>query len=146
MKKLFTILCTVSMLSIGSLVQAQEQDTSTNYTTEDEIKRDDAQSTEEELEQATDEMEEGWRSSTEEAQQEAEQTGDEVEEEADKADNKASQATKTGAAHIKDEVLESKEGPNGETIFINEHAQYYYVDEKGDKVFVEKSDLKDKQR
>ena len=56
--------------------------------------------------------------------------------------DKASQAGRTIGAQLKDEKLESKEGPDGEPVFVNADGQYYYIDKNGEKVIVAKSDLK----
>jgi hypothetical protein len=56
--------------------------------------------------------------------------------------DKASQAGRTIGAQLKDEKLESKEGPDGEPVFVNANGQYYYIDKNGDKVIVSKSTLK----
>lgn len=99
----------------------------------------DAEPSQQELEDAADEMDNTWDDSAvepaEEAQEGVDNTGDEI----DRIGN-------TGAAHIKDERLESKEGPAGETVFITEDGQYYYISrETGERVDVDKSELNDKE-
>ena len=37
-------------------------------------------------------------------------------------------------------------GPEGQTVYIDKDARYYYIDEKGDRIYVNKSDLKGKPR
>ena len=57
------------------------------------------------------------------------------------------QAANTAAntdSHIVDKKYEGKCGPHGETVYINEHSKYYYVDKKGHRVFLKKSELMDK--
>jgi hypothetical protein len=56
--------------------------------------------------------------------------------------DKASQAGRTISAQLKDERLESKEGPGGEPVFVNTEGQYYYINKKGAKVIMDKSELK----
>lgn len=56
--------------------------------------------------------------------------------------DKASQAGRTIEAQLKDEKLESKEGPDGEPVFVSASGQYYYIDKNGEKVIVAKSELK----
>jgi hypothetical protein len=56
--------------------------------------------------------------------------------------DKASQAGRTISAQLKDERLESKEGPGGEPVFVNAEGQYYYINKRGAKVIVDKSELK----
>jgi len=43
-----------------------------------------------------------------------------------------------------DNKYKDKVGPNGETIFIDHSSKYYYIDNKGKKVYVPKAKLKDK--
>src|SRR5690606_20223175 len=168
MKKLFIILSAM-MFSIGMICHAQVTDTaSTNYQndleqagdeseegaertgkeieegaerTGDEI-QEGAEATDQELEEATNQMEDKWDGST--LKKDAEDDGDKIESGADETGDKASQVSKTAAAEIKDEKLESKTGPNGEPVFINEHAEYYYINNNGEKVKVKKSELKAK--
>lgn len=158
MKKIFMIAFTAAFLGTAATVSAQ-QDTA-SYTNErmndaaDEAEdaadktgnelregaretgdalEEGAESTEKELNQATDSMEKQWDNSTDKAGEQVGETGDRIE-----------KAGKTGAAEIKDEKIESKVGPNGEPAFIDEHAQYYYIDENGERINVDKSELKDK--
>ena len=37
-------------------------------------------------------------------------------------------------------------GPEGQTVYIDKDARYYYIDEKGDRIYVNKSELRDKPR
>lgn len=55
----------------------------------------------------------------------------------------ASTATKL-ASKITDKVYKDKVGPEGQKIYIDSHAKYYYVDSKGKKVFVTEVELQDK--
>ncbi|WP_448700525.1 hypothetical protein ACFGVR_01070 [Mucilaginibacter sp. AW1-3] len=45
---------------------------------------------------------------------------------------------------VVDKVYSGKQGPNGETIYINKHDQCYYVNHKGGKVYIKKSQLRNK--
>ncbi len=47
-------------------------------------------------------------------------------------------------AEIKDKVFADKVGPNGETIYIDEHSKYYYIDRDGDKKYITKLEMKNK--
>jgi DNA anti-recombination protein RmuC len=181
MKKIM-IACVAAFFGFGTVAMAQERDT-TSYTNErleeagDEMEegveeasdelQEGAESTEQELEQATEEMENAWDNSTDAAEdgvresgeaieegaeeageaveEGAEELGEETEEAADESNDRLEKIGKTGAAHIKDERIESKEGPEGETVFIDEHAQYYYINKQGERVNVDKSELKDKE-
>ena len=49
-----------------------------------------------------------------------------------------------GAAAVTDKKYEGKQGPNGETIYINKHSHYFYVNKKGHRVYLKKSQLLDK--
>jgi len=60
----------------------------------------------------------------------------------EQAKDKASQAERTIGAQLKDEKLESKTGPDGEPVFVNTEGQYYYINERGEKTIVDKSELK----
>ncbi len=78
--------------------------------------------------------------------QDQEPVEQDIQDEADNSGDEIERIGKTGEAHIKDERLESKEGPEGETVFITEDGQYYYISrETGERVDVDKSDLKDKE-
>jgi DNA anti-recombination protein RmuC len=146
MKKIFIIACTAAFLGTAATVSAQDQD-STGYTKD--------KATEKEMEQATDQVEQQWDQSKDKAQDQAKDANDQIKESADKAAESTEDAVdetgkdlqkagKTGAAEIKDEKIESKVGPDGEPVFIDEHAQYYYIDKNGQRVNVDKSELKDK--
>ncbi len=61
-----------------------------------------------------------------------------------KAGNKTAEIAAKGAAGLKDKKYDSKVGPKGQTIFIDNNDHYYYVNGRGKKVYVTKSKLKDK--
>jgi hypothetical protein len=63
---------------------------------------------------------------------------------ATKIGHKTSELAVKGASAVVDKQYKEKCGPNGETIYINSHSQYYYVDKKGHKVYLKESELKDK--
>src|SRR5437660_1765093 len=58
--------------------------------------------------------------------------------------NKTAEVSSKGKSKITDKTYKDKEGPNGETIYIDKHSKYYWVDKKGHKVYVTKSELNDK--
>ena len=136
-----TIMTLFFLIALGATTMtfAQDQDTaSTGYTEETQTETEtETQSTDEELQEAADDMQDKWEGSTTEAREEANETVEE-------GKDKSSQAGRTISAQIKDEKLESKVGPNGEPIFVNEQAEYYYIDEDGKKVMIDKSELKPK--
>jgi hypothetical protein len=63
---------------------------------------------------------------------------------ATKIGHKTSELAVKGASAVVDKQYKGKCGPNGETVYINSHSQYYYVDTKGHKVYLKESELKDK--
>lgn len=160
MKKVI-VACVAALF--GTVAMAQVQD-SVSYTPQQGVE---TQSTDQELDQATDQMEDAWQDSRDDSAEKLEQAredvkegaertgegikegadavGDKTKEGAEKSGNAIERAAKNGAAHVKDEQLESKQGPDGEAIFIDENAQYYYISkETGERVNVEKSELKDR--
>lgn len=63
---------------------------------------------------------------------------------AKKTGNKTAEIASKGASKVVDKTYKDKVGPGGETIYIDKHSKYYYVDGKGKHVYVSKSELKDK--
>lgn len=47
-------------------------------------------------------------------------------------------------AKVKDKSYKGKVGPHGETIYIDKYSHYYYVDQKGEKIYLKKSQLRNK--
>lgn len=62
-----------------------------------------------------------------------------------KAGNKTAELASKGKNAITDKIYKDKEGPNGETIYINKHSKYYWIDKKGHKVPISKNKLRSKQ-
>ncbi len=58
--------------------------------------------------------------------------------------NKTSEVASKGSSDVLDKEYKGKYGPNGQTVYINNKSQYYYVDKKGHRVYLKKSDLTDK--
>jgi len=52
-------------------------------------------------------------------------------------------ATTVGDA-VTDKRYKGKMGPDGQTIYINKNSHYFYVDKKGKRVYLKKSELRDK--
>ena len=69
----------------------------------------------------------------------------EVKKGAVKAGNKTAELASKGKNRISDKIYKDKEGPNGETIYIDKHSKYYWIDEKGHKVPISKNKLRNKQ-
>lgn len=63
---------------------------------------------------------------------------------ATKIGHKTSELAVKGASTVVDKQYKGKCGPDGETIYINSHSEYYYVDKRGHKVYLKESELKDK--
>jgi hypothetical protein len=63
---------------------------------------------------------------------------------AKKVGHKTSQIAASGAATVVDKKFDGKCGPQGQTIYINENSRYYYINKKGHRVFLKKSQLMDK--
>ena len=63
---------------------------------------------------------------------------------AKKAGNKTAELAAKGAATVTDQVYKDKVGPAGQKVYIDNHSKYYYINEKGRKVYIAKSRLKDK--
>ena len=69
---------------------------------------------------------------------------DKIEEGAEKAANKTAEVASKGKAKVTDAVHKDKVGPKGETIYIDNHARYYWVDKRGRRHYVTEAELKDK--
>ncbi|MGV8878013.1 MAG: hypothetical protein ACOH2A_03175 [Sphingobacteriaceae bacterium] len=63
---------------------------------------------------------------------------------AKKVGNETAEIAVKGASKVADKTYEGKVGPQGQTIYINKHAHYYYVGKKGQKVFISKAKLRNK--
>ena len=68
----------------------------------------------------------------------------EVKKGAKKVGNKTAEVASKGKAKVTDERHKDKVGPNGETIYIDNHARYYWVDKKGRRHYMTDSQLKPK--
>ena len=56
--------------------------------------------------------------------------------------HKTAEVAAKGAAAITDKKYEGKCGPHGETIYINKDSRYFYVDKKGHREYLKKSQLR----
>lgn len=79
------------------------------------------------------------------AQSTADKVSKDVKTGAEKAGNKTAEVASKGKNGLFDKVYKDKEGPNGETIYIDKHSKYYWIDKKGHKVPISKNKLRDKQ-
>lgn len=72
------------------------------------------------------------------------QVGKKIDTAAHKVSHKTAKVASRGKSAVVDNKYKDKVGPNGETIFIDHSSKYYYIDNKGKKVYVPKASLKDK--
>ena len=98
----------------------------------------------EDAREAGDEVKEDAREAGDEVSEEANEAANEVERDAQSAGDKVSEGVNDAAATIKDEKVEGKVGPGEETVYFDDDEKYYYVNDKGDKVYITKAQLKDK--
>lgn len=84
------------------------------------------------------------REAEKEIDQKAENTKEDVEEAAEKTSSGVAEGVNEIGADLRDEKVEGKIGPGGETIYIEESGKYYYIDNHGKKTYIEKSKLKNK--
>jgi hypothetical protein len=84
------------------------------------------------------------REAGEDIERRSDNAGEEIEESAEKAGDSIAETTGNTAAGIADKVYEGKVGPNNETVYIDNEQRYYYIDNKGGKVYVSRLQLKDK--
>lgn len=68
----------------------------------------------------------------------------EVKKAAKKVGNKTAEVASKGKAKITDEKHKDKVGLDGQTIYIDNHSKYYWVDDKGKRHYVTEAELKDK--
>lgn len=78
------------------------------------------------------------------AQSKVKEVGHDIKQGAKKAGNKTAEVASKGKAKVTDEHHKDKVGPNGETIYIDNHTQYYWVDKKGHRHYVTEDSLKPK--
>jgi hypothetical protein len=63
---------------------------------------------------------------------------------AKKVGNKTASIAVKGTKKLTDKTYKGKEGPGGQTVFIDKNDKKYYVDEKGKKVYLKDSEIHDK--
>jgi hypothetical protein len=108
----------------------------------DEI-NEEAREAKQELKEETREARDEIKEESREAKQEAREADENVREETDDVGDDVSEAAVNAASHIKDKVYVDKVGPDGQTIYIDKHDKYYYVNNEGKKVFITKLQMKD---
>jgi hypothetical protein len=65
---------------------------------------------------------------------------------AKKVGHATAHAAATASAAVIDKKYEGKYGPEGQTIYINEHSHYYYINKAGHRVYLKKSQLRSKRK
>lgn len=63
---------------------------------------------------------------------------------AKKVGNKTASVAVKGAMKITDKTYKGKEGPGGQTVYIDKKDRKYYVDDKGKKIYLKPSEIRDK--
>jgi phosphate-selective porin len=61
-----------------------------------------------------------------------------------KVGQKTASVAVKGASKVADKTYKGKEGPNGETVYIDKRDRKYIVDGKGKKIYLDESDIRDK--
>jgi hypothetical protein len=64
---------------------------------------------------------------------------------AKKIGHKTASIAVKGASKVADKTYKGKEGPGGQTVYIDKHDKKYYVDEKGKKIYLKATEIHDKQ-
>ena len=67
-----------------------------------------------------------------------------VEKGAKKAGNKTAEVASKGKSTVVDKIYKDKVGPEGQTIYIDSHSKYYWIDKKGHKKYISEMELRDK--
>jgi len=75
------------------------------------------------------------------SQSKAEAVEQDIKKGAKKTGNKTAEVASKGKAKVTDERYKDKYGPNGETIYIDNHSKYYWVDKKGKRHYVTEESL-----
>jgi hypothetical protein len=75
----------------------------------------------------------------------AQSVGQKIDTTAKKVGNATASTAVKGASVITDKVYKGKEGPKGETVYINKYDHKYIVNSKGRKVYLKPSQIRDKQ-
>lgn len=106
--------------------------------------RDDRKDNDNDVEEAAEKTERELEKAGDEIEEEAEEAAEEVEEETVTVEDGFNESVAIVEAEIKDKVFADKVGPGNEIIYIDKHSKYYYIDKKGNKIFILKNQMKDK--
>jgi hypothetical protein len=71
----------------------------------------------------------------------AKEVGHETAKTASKVGNKTAEVSAKGDAAITDKRYEGHYAPGGEKVYINKNSRYFYVNKKGGRVYLKKSEL-----
>jgi hypothetical protein len=102
-----------------------------------------ARETKHEMKEEAREADREMKEEAREADRKLDKTGDDLNRETDEAGNEISEAAGNIGAEIKDKPYVDKVGPDGQRIYMDRHSKYYYIDEKGNKVYISKSEMRD---
>ena len=80
------------------------------------------------------------------AQSKAEEVGQDVKKGAKKAGKKTAEVASKGKAKVTDQQHKDMVAPNGETIYIDNHSQYYWIDKTGHRHYVAEDSLAPKSK
>ena len=72
------------------------------------------------------------------------ETGKVVKKGAKDVGDKTAELASKGKSGVVDKKYDGKQGPNGETIYINDKAKFYWIDKQGHRHYVTEAELKDK--
>ena len=79
------------------------------------------------------------------AQSKVKEVKKEVKKDAKKVGHKTAEVASKGKAKVTDKEYKDKVGPNNETIYIDDHSKYYWIDKKGHRHYVTDTELKTKE-
>jgi hypothetical protein len=85
-----------------------------------------------------------YRDEKEGMKEDAREAEEAAREDAQSAGDKISEGVNDAAAAIADQKLKHKVGPGGETVYLDDNAKYYYINNEGKKVYITKAQLRDK--
>ena len=71
-------------------------------------------------------------------------TGHAVKKSATAVGNKTAEVASKSKSMVTDKVYKGKMGPAGQTIYIDDHSRYYWVDKKGHRQYVTEAELRPK--
>jgi hypothetical protein len=74
----------------------------------------------------------------------AKKVGTTVKKDAKKVGHKSAELASKGKSRVTDKVYEDKVGPDGQTIYIDRHSKYYWIDKRGHRHYTTDEALKDK--